>query len=144
MKNHLKIISQCMMKLTSTKDSKISPKCFPKPLQNPPKWSASNPENRLPASTELSESFQDDFKAQHDPKMNQTSSHKASKIERKLSEVNSLSADYQKMPNSLKSWVHRLRSRAPDHFKSSYRGQTYCGVPESTLLMVRGSESAET
>ena len=143
MKNHLKIILECMMKLTSTKDSKISPKCFPKPLQNPPKWSESNPENRLPASTKLSESFQDDFKAQHDPKMVQKSSHKASKIQRKLSEMNSLPADYQKMPNSLASWVHPLRSRAPEHVKSSYRGQTYCGVPENTLLIVRGFERAE-
>ena len=57
--------------------------------------------------------------------------------------TNSLPVDYQKMPNSLKSWVHPLRFRAPDHLRSSYRGQTYCGVPENTLLMVRGSERAE-
>ena len=57
--------------------------------------------------------------------------------------TNSLPLDYQKMPNSLKSWVHPLRFRAPDHLRSSYRGQTYCGVPENTLLMVRGSERAE-
>ena len=36
-----------------------------------------------------------------------------------------------------------LRFRAPDHLRSSYRGQTYCGVPENTLLMVRESERAE-
>ena len=80
MKNHLEIIPKCMIKLTSTKDSKIFPKCFPKPLQNPPKWSESNSGNRFPVSTKLPESFQDDFWAQHDPKMIQKSSHKASKM----------------------------------------------------------------
>ena len=62
MKNQLTIISKCMMKLTSTKDSKISPKCFPKlqpqqisqrasktisELNMTPKWSK-NPPTRPP------------------------------------------------------------------------------------------------
>ena len=68
---------------------------------------------------------------------------KALKNQRKLSEVNSSLADYQKMPNSLKSWVHPLRFRAPDHLKSYYRGQTYCGVPENTLLMLSRPETTE-
>ena len=68
---------------------------------------------------------------------------KALKNQRKLSEVNSLLADYQKMPNSLKSWVHPLRFRALDHLRSSHRGQTYCGVPENTLLMLPGPEAVE-
>ena len=49
----------------------------------------------------------------------------------------------KKIPNSLKSWAHPLRFRAADRFRSSYRSQTYCGVPENTLLMVRGSEKAK-
>ena len=68
------------MKSISKKDTKISSKSFPKALQNLPKWAASNLENQLPASTEPSRTLQDDFGPQHDPKMIEKSSHKASKM----------------------------------------------------------------
>ena len=68
---------------------------------------------------------------------------KALKHQRKLAEVNSSPADYQKMPKFFKIVGTPLRFRAPEHLRSSRRGQTYCGVPENTPLMVRGSERVE-
>ena len=61
MKNHLKSKWKPIAKSISKKDTKISPKTFPGGLQNPSKWGGPNPENRLPAGTQLSESSQDDL-----------------------------------------------------------------------------------
>ena len=61
MKNHLKSKWKPIAKSISKKDTTISPKTLPGGLQNPPKWGEPNPENRLPARTQLSESSQDDL-----------------------------------------------------------------------------------
>ena len=52
-------------------------------------------------------------------------------------------ADYQKFSNPAKSWVPSLRSPAPNHLRSPYRGPTYCGVPEETWFILPTLEKAE-
>ena len=125
-----------MLNLSMEKSTKLSPKTFPKGVQNPAKWPGQNPENRLAASTKLPERFQDDFWLQHDPKMVQKFFPWASKMPPTWLQH----APYDMIIMTLQLWHDNqvilmknimmiqqapFRSRAQDHRRRSVWGPMY-------------------